>query len=228
MQQWRTLLEEEWAVIKGAPFSFGSAVIVIGLLIWGAVNWSYSSILGSKNAELELADRQLGDYKNKLSGATPDQAKARIDALESQVKQFETQLTQRVNQFEPRHLSPQQRDELVSSLAVPAGAAYTVMFSHDLACSDCNAYAEDFRAVLAKVPGWSVRTSLVAGPTTTSPKGIAIVVAHVSAIPAAALMLQKAFTAAHIDFDVLEPTSKYAIRPGENDTEVVITPRVIP
>ncbi len=47
--------------------------------------WSYSGVLASKNGQIELKDRQLADYRDKLKGATPEEAKAKIDALERTV-----------------------------------------------------------------------------------------------------------------------------------------------
>lgn len=43
-------------------------------------------MLGSKNAQIELQDRQLADYRNKLGGATPTEAKAEIDALKEKIR----------------------------------------------------------------------------------------------------------------------------------------------
>jgi hypothetical protein len=79
-------LLEQWAVVTAAPIPFAIAVVVAGGLIWLAVGWSYSGVLASKNAQIELQDRQLADYKQKLDGASPDQAKAKIEALEKTIR----------------------------------------------------------------------------------------------------------------------------------------------
>jgi hypothetical protein len=79
-------LLEQWAVVTAAPIPFAIAVVVAAGLIWLAVGWSYSGVLASKNGQIELQDRQLADYKQKLDGASPDQAKAKIDALERRVR----------------------------------------------------------------------------------------------------------------------------------------------
>jgi hypothetical protein len=79
-------LLEQWAVVTAAPIPFAVAVAIAAGLIWLAVGWSYSAVLSSKNAQIELQDRQLADYKQKLDGATPDQARAKIEALERTVK----------------------------------------------------------------------------------------------------------------------------------------------
>src|SRR4051812_36245276 len=81
-----TYVLEPWKMIMStAPVPFFMSLLVIGFAIWFAVNWSYSSVLASKNAQLELVDRQLGDYKQKLSGDSPEQAAKKISELEKQV-----------------------------------------------------------------------------------------------------------------------------------------------
>ena len=64
-------LVEQAAAVKAAPYPFLLAVLVVAGGIWLAVNWWYSSILASKNAELEWADRKLADYKEKQGTVTP-------------------------------------------------------------------------------------------------------------------------------------------------------------
>jgi hypothetical protein len=81
-------LLEQWAVVTAAPIPFAIAVVIAGGLIWLAVGWSYSGVLGSKNAQIELQDRQLADYRDKLKGATPEQAKDKIDSLEGTLRKM--------------------------------------------------------------------------------------------------------------------------------------------
>lgn len=72
----------EIQVIAQAPIIFLIALMVSGTVIWWVVNWSLSSVLAHRNAEITLLRSQRDDYKDKLGGASPDQAKAKIDALE--------------------------------------------------------------------------------------------------------------------------------------------------
>jgi hypothetical protein len=57
---------------------FGAAVLFLGAIIWAALRWRYSAIIGHRNHIIAL-------YKARLNGATPDQAKAKMDSLEGQV-----------------------------------------------------------------------------------------------------------------------------------------------
>jgi hypothetical protein len=65
-------------LIAEAPLIFGAAVLFLGAIIWAALRWRYSGIIEHRNRIIAL-------YKARLDGATPDQAKAKIDSLEGQV-----------------------------------------------------------------------------------------------------------------------------------------------
>ncbi len=68
----------EARLIAEAPLVFGAAVLLLGAIIWAALRWRYSHIIEQQNHIIAL-------YKARLNGATPDQAKAKIDSLEGQV-----------------------------------------------------------------------------------------------------------------------------------------------
>jgi hypothetical protein len=68
----------EVRVIAEAPLVFGAAVLFLGAIIWAALRWRYSGIIRHRNGIIGL-------YKARLDGATPDQAKAKMDSLEGQV-----------------------------------------------------------------------------------------------------------------------------------------------
>ncbi len=64
----------EVTVIKSAPLSFGVALLVMGIIMWRIFEWRYKY----KDDLIEL-------YKARLDGATPDEAKAKIESLERAV-----------------------------------------------------------------------------------------------------------------------------------------------
>jgi hypothetical protein len=68
----------EVQLIAEAPLVFGAAVLFLGAIIWAALRWRYAGIIEHRNRIIAL-------YKARLNGATPDQAKAKIDSLEGQV-----------------------------------------------------------------------------------------------------------------------------------------------
>ncbi|MGB9658195.1 MAG: hypothetical protein WCB75_23710 [Pseudolabrys sp.] len=68
----------ELHLIVEAPLVFGAAVLLLGAIIWATLRWRYSRGIERRNHIIAL-------YKARLNGATPDQAKAKIDSLEGQV-----------------------------------------------------------------------------------------------------------------------------------------------
>jgi hypothetical protein len=71
-------IRSEVRLIAEAPVVFGAAVLLLGVIIWAALRWRYSDIIEHRNHIIAL-------YKARLDGATPDQAKAKMDSLEGQV-----------------------------------------------------------------------------------------------------------------------------------------------
>jgi hypothetical protein len=86
MPQWMQDLFAGWPMIRANIPTFFVIVVLIFGAVWGLMDWRYGAIVASKSGQIELQDRQLADYKQKLDGATPDQAKAKIDALERRVR----------------------------------------------------------------------------------------------------------------------------------------------
>jgi hypothetical protein len=69
----------EVRLIAEAPLIFGAAVFFLGAIIWAVLRWRYSTMIKHGNRIIAL-------YKARLDGATPDQAKAKMDSLEGQVR----------------------------------------------------------------------------------------------------------------------------------------------
>jgi acyl-CoA synthetase (AMP-forming)/AMP-acid ligase II len=94
MPQWLQEVVNGWPMIWANIPTFIAILVVMLVAVWIALNYLYGQQIASKDAQIQLLDRQVADYKDKLHGASPDQAKARIDALEK-----------RLGQFEPRRLT---------------------------------------------------------------------------------------------------------------------------
>jgi hypothetical protein len=78
----RQNLLDQWQVIADAPAIFAMAVLVVAALIWIAMRWAYGARIQHKDAQIALQQAQIDDYRRKLDGASPDEARARIAALE--------------------------------------------------------------------------------------------------------------------------------------------------
>ena len=77
-------------MITGAPISFASSIIVVIVIVWAVVNWSYSTAFTNKNTQIDLLNGRLADYQEKLKGATPDQAAGEIARLRAEIDGIKT------------------------------------------------------------------------------------------------------------------------------------------
>jgi hypothetical protein len=163
--------------------------------IWWLVNWQYGGIIttrdgiiANKDSEIALLKGQRDDYKEKLSGATPDQAKARIDGLEA-----------RLASVEPRRLTASQRAALIARLTPPAGAVPVISIVSE-ASGDSHQLAADFSSVFRSVGGWNITEGSVMGIGNRPPSGIAISVSNLNSPEAT--ITANALRAANISFDI--------------------------
>ena len=127
----------EVSLIKQAPVIFITALLVLTVIAWRALAWRYKGIIDAKDGIIAL-------YKERLNGATPDQAKAKIDELEQRVK--------RLSAFSWTPLTPHEKSALRSHLAnLKPGQIYV-----HCSGSDCVDLATDFVELLSQV-GWHVQ-----------------------------------------------------------------------
>jgi hypothetical protein len=190
MPQWMQDLTAGWPMIRAnLPTFFVILVLVIGA-VWIVVNWSYNGLLASKNGQIELQDRQLADYKAKLEGATPDQAKARIDALEA-----------RLASVEPRRLTMPQRAGLIARLAPPAGELRAISITSE-ASGDSPQLGADFAYVFRAAGGWNIAEASAMGLGNRPHSGIAVQIPDLNNPSHAAKIVMNAFRSQNIRFDV--------------------------
>jgi hypothetical protein len=195
MPQWLQNLFDGWPMIKAnLPTFFVILVLMLGG-VWLVLNWAYGQVLANKDAQIQLQDRQLADYKEKLQGATPDQAKAQIDGLEA-----------RLRALEPRRLSDEQRRILIEAVRVPVGTQYAAAINSEGGCPDCPGYGAQFERAL-RAAGWAVYNGMIMGPAQRPSYGLAITVPDPANLPPAAASLKSAFQAAKIDFEVMAGSS---------------------
>lgn len=79
-------VSKEFDTVQSAPIPFAVITFLVFLIAWRVYDQLYRRQIISLEALIALRNSQLDDYKDKLSGATPDEAKARIDRLEQQLK----------------------------------------------------------------------------------------------------------------------------------------------
>jgi hypothetical protein len=208
----KTYVMERWEVIPKIPLFMSVAIVCIP--IWFALKWAYQSRLENKDTLIELQKAQLEDYKSKLDGASPDQAKARVEALQ-------TQLDNLVKAVGPRSLSDVQSLAITQS-AVAIGGSPLIEIAQDMAAPDAQRFSRQLGQAFSNAR-WRVVYPGVMGISTPPPTGIAVYAANPASptVPEQAVM--KGFRDAGIDFDIqLSPFD-----PGEvRQARVLVTSKI--
>ena len=79
---------------------------------------SRDGIIASREAEIKLLATERDDYKDKLGGASPDQAKLRIGSLEKANESLSTRLSAISRRVKPVYpLEVEEKERLVRVLA---------------------------------------------------------------------------------------------------------------
>jgi hypothetical protein len=180
-------LLDQWQMIAGAPVIFIMAILIVGATIWAVLRWAYGAQVQNKDALIALQVAQLNDYKDKLSGASPEQAKARIDALETQIKQLA-----------PRSLDEVQTSSLVAAVARVGAHSIDVMC--DMACSDGKKFAGQLGHAF-KNAGWAVRYPMLGGPGNPPYTGLGLLVRDVANLNAVESAVAQGLRGAELQFD---------------------------
>lgn len=177
---------------------------------WVALSWQYSGQITNLQSRLTLKDDQIFDYKEKLNGATPTEAKQRLDTLEAQVRGLT-----------PRRLTEDQKQKIAAALK--KGKRGVIEIQQDMAVADSRAYRGDFAQIFEGV-GWQTILPGIMGPSISPPTGLAMEVANPGALSPAETLIQNALTSAGVEFDVIANTRLSSLPP---DTGGRPTPDVL-
>lgn len=127
-------------MVWNAPVPFLASWLLGCWIIWKFLTGRFADRLGSKDSLIALRDAQLQDYKDKLSGATPDEARAQIKALEHQVAAMQ-----------PRKISDAQKAAMIRRLSAVQG---TISISYVMGTTDGLGLQRAFGSVFDDA-GWS-------------------------------------------------------------------------
>lgn len=213
MPQWMQDLISGWPMIRAnLPTFFVILVLMIGT-VWFILNYLYGErianrdgIISNKDSEITLLKSQRDDYKEKLGGATPEQAKARIDALES-----------RIERFEPRRLTEAQIEDLVKRLR---NGTSSIRITADLQCADCGNYKGDLARVFRDATGWKVVEAAVMGPNNRPAIGLGLRIPEPNNPSPDQQRIMDAFRANNIRFEIQQLS--VPSRTGANDVWTIM------
>jgi hypothetical protein len=153
--------------------------------------------------------------KDKLSGASPDEAKALINNLEQQ-------LTNLKGKVEPRRLTEEQRRLIMENATLPEGTTYRISIQNELG-SDTTEYAGDFDNALRQTPGWQVRRFTFPPMPTFAPTahGVLIVATPRNFGTPEILSIRRALDAASVTYEF----ASHPAVSGNADVFLLIRPR---
>lgn len=181
-------LESEWAAIGSAPFTFAIAVVIAGFLVWRFVKHEFNTRLSNKESSIELLERQLADYKDKLSGASPDAAKAKIDALEA-----------RLDALEPRTLSEAAQAGMVPILDAFRGQH--IHITSDASSADASRLARQLQIPFNSA-GWNVLLPTVIGIGDPPRSGVGLIVQTPEHLTPEQQAVADALSSANLEFNL--------------------------
>jgi hypothetical protein len=188
----KATIQQQLDAFLAAPAVYLVGAAVIGGAVWWLCSTyyfgQYAGQIGVLKERVTLAETQRDDYKNKLSGATPDEAKARLEKLEAAVAALS-----------PRKLLPAQQSALKAAATTAKGR---ISIMNDMACPDCNSYANFIRSAFAEA-GWQVSAPGVMGVAQVPHSGLGASVKSPAAPSPQETAVITGLQAAGLPFDVM-------------------------
>jgi hypothetical protein len=204
-------LKREARAISSAPILLGSIIILLIVLTWGFTHWAYWGLISARNSHIASLERRVADYRNNLNGASPEEARQRMEALELEVKTLHIRLS-------PRRLTPVQRQAIADRSRRPAGTpSRNITVTVQESCSDCKAFAAEIAEALHFADNWTVTSQPLTDSAARPPSGLGIRVTEPTRPPPEAVVLQQAFRSAGLAFSMLKG--------GGSGVELLVTER---
>jgi hypothetical protein len=205
------------------PVWFLAAAIGLGAYYFGSHN--EHELVGLKDERISFLSDQLSAYKERLRGASPDQAAQQISLLENNLKKANDQisilakrvqddeasskaLTSRLGALEPQLLTLTQLQSLEQSIEVLAPLSITIAV--DTTCSECNKLEAQLFHSFVQQKGVAVSRAISFGGSDLAPSGIGLYFAQT--MPATKQdQILKAFHDANIPFDKIGTISTQGV-----------------
>jgi hypothetical protein len=210
-------VSQQFATVLAAPVPFLLVVGIVAFGIWKFLSHHYSGRISAKDDLIALKQAQVDDYKEKLSGASPDEAKARLDALEQRIEEG-------LEALAPRTLSEDQLQKIVQVLDGFSGSHVTV--AHDAVVADAAPLARSLSAAFLAAR-WTTSMPIVMGLGNPPPSGIGVKVADRNNLTLPQQAICDALRSADIPFDIQQGGDGYNL-PGRpvSVAEIVVTSRI--
>jgi hypothetical protein len=158
-----TLVQKLWAqrvIFAQAPELFLlSVALVSGVFAW-FLERHHSQEKANLRSSAALWKERAEAYANKLEGQTPEEVRARLDALEAAIK--------------GRRLSKEQIDAIAKEAKHPGGDLVAIYINSLMGCGDGSRYASDLKRAFTAA-GWRAEWyNLISGDARSSKSGLLV------------------------------------------------------
>ncbi|RJT42671.1 hypothetical protein D3227_02125 [Mesorhizobium waimense] len=137
-------LKAVWPLVTQAPWGFAPVAFAVLASGWAVGRFMYGQ-------RIALLKERIESYKEKLDGASPEEARLRIDRLEARIRQLEATA--------PRTLGPEQMEAIAEAGRRSPGR---ILITYDSAASDGGALQAQFLQAFRKA-GWTASGNFMAG-----------------------------------------------------------------
>lgn len=131
-------LQKVWPLVTTAPWGFASIAFAIFASGWALGRFMYSQ-------RITILKERIEAYKEKLDGASPDEAHAKIERLEARIRDLE---------FDPRKFNDVQVGKITAALKRHGPG--TIIVSRSAGSLECGGVFKQVRHLFAQ-QGWNVR-----------------------------------------------------------------------
>jgi hypothetical protein len=185
------------------PFCVG--VVFVAASAAALLHRNYSRRIAVLLEEIKQRDVRLAQLEERLQTSKVNELQSKVANLNPQPR---------------RRLTAQQKSLLAEYASVPPDRQFTMEVIHDMAGSDCSAYANDLRDVFDAIGGWSVIRSAVLRPGWVARCGLGVHVQNRDILSRPETTLLNALAAAGLDYDL--------VRIPELDADVALLVTPIP
>lgn len=210
-------VSQQFSTFLAAPIPFLLVVGIVAIGIWRFLAHHYSGKLDATDALLTLRQAQLDDYKEKLSGASPEEARARVDALEQRIEDG-------FNAMAPRTLSDDQCERMVAVLEGQHGHHVTI--TQELGdAGRVNLVMSIEKAFSAA--RWTTATRMMMRISNALSSGIGVIVSDQNNLTEPQRAIINAFKIAEIEFDIQTgDTGNNGPYGPHSVAQIIVSPRI--
>jgi hypothetical protein len=163
-------------------------VVVVAVSVVAFLRAFYSRRITALRETIASRDKQLVELQTTLYLSKVGQLQAKVTKLHPQPR---------------RRMTAQQQVILKEYARVPEGRQFKIEIIHDMAGSDCSAYANHFRDLLNEIGGWTIIRSAVLRPGWMARCGLGIHLQNRSILSRPETIMLNALAAASIDYDIV-------------------------